>query len=183
MSAVAPASSSYPPAVHTVPQNTPSKVRLCAETRLSENQILTLTPAMSEALAQEVACFGIRVLVVQPGGFRTAVTASGMAVSKPASAAYQDTPAGKLMARLPALNGKQRGDTLKGCQAIMDLVERKGVAEGIDGEFLRYPLGTDCATRMIAKVDELKRMLVNTKPIWSSTDITEGEFFQVDAGK
>jgi len=70
----------------------------------------------SEALAQEVAPFGIKVLIVEPGQFRTQLAGSGMR-HMPAMPAYESTVGGtREFAR--TMHNTQAGDPRKAAAAI-----------------------------------------------------------------
>jgi NAD(P)-dependent dehydrogenase (short-subunit alcohol dehydrogenase family) len=77
----------------------------------------------SEVLAKEVAPFGIKVSIVEPGGFRTDWAGSSMTVH-PVSEAYQDS-LGAMMKLLGQYAGHERGDPAKGAQAILELAALK----------------------------------------------------------
>jgi len=71
---------------------------------------------ISEALAAEVAPLGIKVLIVEPGSFRTEL-AGGAMKYMPEIAAYKDT-VGQTRNFAKAMNGSQEGDPLKAAAAI-----------------------------------------------------------------
>jgi NAD(P)-dependent dehydrogenase (short-subunit alcohol dehydrogenase family) len=75
----------------------------------------------SEVLAKEVAGFGIKVTVAEPGGMRTDWAGSSMA-ELPVSDAYRPViePA---VARLRAADGSQPGDPARIARVLLDLVE------------------------------------------------------------
>lgn len=75
----------------------------------------------SEVLAKEVANFGIKVTVAEPGGMRTNWAGSSMS-TPPVSAAYKEViePA---VARLRSQNGGQPGDPVRIAQVLLDLAE------------------------------------------------------------
>ena len=99
---------------------------------------------MSEALAGEVAPFGIRVSIVEPGPFRTEFAGRSMSFADPI-ADYQDTPAGTLRTRFRAQDGVQPNDPVRAAEAIITLVDRADSP-------LRLPLGPEAATRIRAKL-------------------------------
>jgi NAD(P)-dependent dehydrogenase (short-subunit alcohol dehydrogenase family) len=72
---------------------------------------------MSEALADEVAPLGIRVLIVEPGAFRTGLLGASMHRS-PEIPAYANT-AGATRAGAAAMDGAQPGDPRKLAEAIL----------------------------------------------------------------
>ncbi|PRY39830.1 SDR family NAD(P)-dependent oxidoreductase [Umezawaea tangerina] len=118
---------------------------------------------LSEALAAEVADFGVRVTVVEPGYFRTDfLTADSLALPADTTDAY---PAVRAMtADHLALQGSQLGDPVKGARAI---VER--VVHGGDGP-LRLLLGSDAHAYATAKVDALRANLDAAAPTAGATD-------------
>jgi NAD(P)-dependent dehydrogenase (short-subunit alcohol dehydrogenase family) len=71
---------------------------------------------VSEALAQEVASFGIKVLIVEPGAFRTNLQGAAMR-DMPIIDAYQAN-VGPTRDALHGLSGTQQGDPAKAARAI-----------------------------------------------------------------
>jgi len=76
--------------------------------------------ALSESLAQEIAPFGIRVLIVEPGAFRTEFF--GRSMVKPASPIADYTELAAMRANLDQMNGMQPGDPALAAGAIIDTV-------------------------------------------------------------
>ncbi|TVY40364.1 putative oxidoreductase [Lachnellula subtilissima] len=127
---------------------------------------------MSEGLAREVSPFGIRVLIVEPGAFRTQFLASFQSPRSGMNAAYENTPTGNTLKYLAGLDGTQRGDAEKGVSVIFDVVMKSGVAAGIgDREVLRLPLGSDCVGRYEKKVEAMKADLEAVRGFVTSLDI------------
>jgi len=77
---------------------------------------------VSESLAAEVKPLGIRVLVVQPGPFRTEFIARSLERAPITIAAYEAT-SGKFLRFLETMNGRQPGDPAKAAAAIIAAVE------------------------------------------------------------
>lgn len=75
----------------------------------------------AESLSKEVAGFGIKVTMVQPGLFRTDTLGSSMQAAPP-SDAYQES-VGALMGALSGLSGAQPGDPRRLGDALLKLVE------------------------------------------------------------
>jgi NAD(P)-dependent dehydrogenase (short-subunit alcohol dehydrogenase family) len=88
----------------------------------------------SEALAQEVAPFGIKVLIVEPGQFRTDLAGAGMR-HMPILDAYQDT-VGPTRVFAHDMHGTQAGDPRKAAAAIVRALEAEQTP-------LRLQLGAD----------------------------------------
>jgi len=109
---------------------------------------------LSEALAGEVAPFGIKVTLIEPGPFRTAFRGRSM-VSAPAMPAYADT-AGKLRKMLHDTDGQQPGDPMRAADAMIAVVD---AAEPP----MRLPLGELCVAQIRRKQaqvgEELERWL------------------------
>jgi NAD(P)-dependent dehydrogenase (short-subunit alcohol dehydrogenase family) len=98
----------------------------------------------SEALAGEVAPFGIRVTIVEPGPFRTEFLGRSMGRATPIPA-YEDGPAGALRARFATDHGRQAGDPVRAVEAIIDVVRSPSAP-------LRLPLGRSAVERIRAKL-------------------------------
>ncbi len=88
---------------------------------------------LSESLAKEVAPFGIRVLIVEPGPFRTDWAGRSLKMPKHAIEAYEETAVGRRR-QVHAYSGQQPGDPVRGAEAIIATVESKDPP-------LRLPLG------------------------------------------
>jgi NAD(P)-dependent dehydrogenase (short-subunit alcohol dehydrogenase family) len=91
---------------------------------------------MSEALAQEVAPFGIKVTLIEPGPFRTEFRAAGSMHWMPALEAYASA-VGKFRRMLSETDGKQPGDPVKAAEAMIAVVDA-------DKPPFRLPLGEAC---------------------------------------
>lgn len=88
----------------------------------------------SEVLNNEVKPFGVKVTIVEPGGFRTDWAGSSMGVS-PISADYQQT-VGLMLRYRESHDGRQPGDPDRAAKVIIDIV-------GLDDPPLRLLLGSD----------------------------------------
>jgi NAD(P)-dependent dehydrogenase (short-subunit alcohol dehydrogenase family) len=100
--------------------------------------------AMSEALAAEVAALGIRVLIVEPGAFRTALL-SGTMHRSPEIEPYAAT-AGATRATAEAADGNQPGDPRKLAAAILTALDAPDPP-------LRLALGADAVDAIRAAQD------------------------------
>ena len=98
---------------------------------------------LSECLAQEVVPFGIRVVLVEPGAFRTALFGSAFR-RMPEHAAYAET-VGPVRAWVTEQAGAQPGDPAKAAAAIATVACSPQPA-------LRLPLGGDAVDGIRNKV-------------------------------
>ena len=92
----------------------------------------------SEVLAVEMAPFGVRVTIVEPGGFRTDFAGSSTRISE-GNPAYAET-VGKTAAMQRDYDGKQPGDPERAAQAIIAVASA-------DNPPLRLVLGSDAFAR------------------------------------
>jgi len=113
---------------------------------------------LSEALSQEVAPLGIRVLVVEPGAFRTALFGSAFR-RMPTIDAYATT-VGATRAWTSATAGAQVGDPVKAASAIVGEVSRP--ESGADLPF-RLPLGGDAVDSIRTKLATVARDVDRTE--------------------
>jgi NAD(P)-dependent dehydrogenase (short-subunit alcohol dehydrogenase family) len=77
---------------------------------------------LSEALWQEVEPLGIKVMLIEPSGFRTDWAGRSANESKRQIADYEAT-AGAWRKQVRAISGKQPGDPVRAAQAIVNAVE------------------------------------------------------------
>ena len=117
---------------------------------------------LSEALAAEVAPHGIRVLIVEPGAFRTGFADAGTLQQSVELDAYQDT-VGAVRSGLPDGSGQEAGDPAKAAAAILTALDA-------DEPPLRLPLGNDAADAIIDHLDRARAELQSWEKVTRSTD-------------
>ncbi|MER7770772.1 oxidoreductase [Kitasatospora sp. NPDC096140] len=119
---------------------------------------------ISEALHGELAPLGVRVTIIEPGGFRTDFLSSSSFHTEPATIADYATAAGPVREALAHYDGRQPGDPVKAAKAIVDVTE---TAEPP----LRLQLGADAVERVEAKLDLVRRELDQWRHVALSTSI------------
>ena len=101
----------------------------------------------SEVLAAESAPFGVRVVIVEPGAFRTDWQGDSM-TKHPVGPDYEAT-VGAIHALRDQGDGKQPGDPARGAHVLVRLAHGDlGRAGGADLP-LRLPLGSDAVARVL----------------------------------
>ncbi len=115
---------------------------------------------LSECLAAEVAPFGIRVLIVQPGAFRTSLFDHAFRML-PATETYSSS-VGPTRAYVTSSAGKQEGDPTKAARAIVDAVNAGAPT-------LRLPLGADAVTLIRGKLASMADEVNETERVARAT--------------
>lgn len=123
---------------------------------------------MSESLSKELAPFGIRVLIVEPGAFRTQFLSAFVEPAAGMNKDYAGTPLENVLHMFRSANGNQPGDPCKAAQRIVEVVSGIGMGAG-KGNLLRLPLGPDCYKRFQAKLENMQENLVQVTEIAHST--------------
>lgn len=129
--------------------------------------------AIHESLAQEVASFGLKVLIVEPGAFRTPFSSRIITPAKYSSAdGYSEAYKGTAVAQMVGLTKDPmsvadllRGDPDKAARAILNAVDSG------DYSYLRMPLGKDCVVALESKIGQLQRDLEATREVAVATDV------------
>ena len=116
--------------------------------------------AYSEALSAEVAKLGIRVLIVEPGAFRTSLFGAAFR-TMPELPAYAET-VGPTRKYVVESAGKQPGDPVQAARAIAD-----AVAAG--APTLRLPLGADAISSIRAKLTQVASDVERTESVAVAT--------------
>jgi NAD(P)-dependent dehydrogenase (short-subunit alcohol dehydrogenase family) len=116
--------------------------------------------AISESLAAELAPFGVHVLIVEPGAFRTRLFGAAFR-AMPALDAYAATvgPSREFAAHS---DGSQAGDPAKAARAIVDAVEAGSPT-------LRLPLGADAVQSIRQKLARVAANVDQTEAIAGAT--------------
>ena len=116
----------------------------------------------TEALAGELAPFGVRVTIVEPGGFRTNFAGGSMKQTREVLHAYADTPAAKVRNSIGRHNGQQPGDPARAALAIIAALEAPQAP-------LRLALGADAVQMVRGKHEGVLKLLAEWEPVSVST--------------
>ncbi|KAI1773090.1 NAD(P)-binding protein [Hypoxylon cercidicola] len=126
--------------------------------------------AVSAALAAEVAAFGVSVLVVEPGAFRTNFLAAHRAPAAALPADYAGTAAAAAGERFATQDGRQAGDPRKAVDRIYEALTGEGLAGKLTGKVDRLVIGPDALRRMRARNDKFLADLALGEDVALSTD-------------
>jgi NAD(P)-dependent dehydrogenase (short-subunit alcohol dehydrogenase family) len=117
---------------------------------------------LSEALVAEVAPYGVDVLVVEPGAFRTGLTGGSQSTSAPLDA-YEKT-VGPFRTAFPDSNGNEPGDPTKAAGAILEALAAEQVP-------LRLVLGNDAADAISAELESQTAEFAAWEHVSRGTDL------------
>lgn len=130
--------------------NISSVAGLCAFPALGYyNATKFAVEGLSEALHQEVEPLGIKVMLVEPSGFRTDWAGRSANESKVTIDDYAAT-AGKARHMIRAISGNQNGDPIRAVQAIVKAIESYDPPQHL-------LLGNDAFDGAMAKLEQLRR--------------------------
>lgn len=118
----------------------------------------------SEALAAEVKPWGIKVLVIEPGAFRTSFSGGGLVQSERLPA-YDET-VGPTREMITGVDGRQPGDPARAAAAIITALHD-------DETPLRLPLGNDAVDGILAHLESVKSEIQAWETISRSTDFPQ----------
>lgn len=116
----------------------------------------------SEVLAREMALIGVKVTVIEPGGFRTDF--AGSSTSLEAGRPEYDSVVGAAARAQRAYNGRQPGDPARAAQVILDIAT-------MDQPPFRLPLGSD-SVKAVEQADRTRlEELARWRALSLSTDL------------
>ena len=117
---------------------------------------------LSEAMAKELEPLGVKVLIVEPGPFRTDWAGRSLKTPKKAIDAYAETAVARRKATA-AYSGSQAGDPVRGAHAIIQAVE-SGTPP------LRLVLGSVAQDVIAARTEAFRAELLTGKEVAHSCD-------------
>jgi NAD(P)-dependent dehydrogenase (short-subunit alcohol dehydrogenase family) len=120
---------------------------------------------LTQTLHDEVADFGIRTLIVEPGAFRTGLFRPGAAYESEAMPEYEET-VGPTRSYVRENHGLQAGDPAKAARAILTALDA-------DDPPLRLVLGADALANIRGRLDGLTAELDSWADVGSATAVDE----------
>jgi NAD(P)-dependent dehydrogenase (short-subunit alcohol dehydrogenase family) len=118
---------------------------------------------MSEALAEEVRPLGIKVLIVEPGAFRTALFSN---ISASAQIADYAATVGPTRHMIETGNGTQPGDPARAAAAILTALDSEATP-------LRLPLGDDAVDAILGRLDSVRAEITTWEKVARDTRLAE----------
>lgn len=119
--------------------------------------------ALSEALAGEVEHLGIKVTIVEPGGFRTDFAGRSFDMPENRIADYVTS---ERMDKMSEYDGNQPGDPVKAVRAMIQIVDTEEPP-------LRLPLGADAVKGMEEKLETVKQNIDEWREVAVNTAVEE----------
>ncbi len=121
---------------------------------------------LTESLSKEVAPFGIKVLIVEPGPFRTDWAGRSLKMPKVQNEAYAETAVARRN-QVHGYSGTQAGDPVRAAEAIIATVEQPDPP-------LRLPLGDFAYDAMGAEIEALRKEYAAVEAVARGADYPKG---------
>ena len=122
---------------------------------------------LSESLSKEVAPFGIKVLIVEPGPFRTDWAGRSLKTPKRPIEAYEETAVARRR-QIQGYSGSQPGDPIRAAEAIIATVEAPHPP-------LRLPLGNFAYDAMRAEIEAVRKEAEAVEAVARGADFPKAE--------
>ncbi len=142
---------------------------------LAYNSAKCALEGLSETLAIELAPFGIRMIILEPGTFKTNIATACKAASNGTSDHYlQSDPYSETFKMIGGMmqdpDETMLGDPDKLGDRVIEYVDGTGMAKGLDRKFIRLPLGPDAIHQCKVKAKMLSDNFAATEKIAMSTN-------------
>lgn len=122
---------------------------------------------LTEAFAQEMKAFNIKVTIVEPGSFRTSFRSGNNMYIAPATEAYEEA-LGAFRRNLFSGDGKQPGDPVMGARAIMSVANHPTPP-------LRLLMGKGTVDNTLAKLDAMRKEIETWRSVSLNTSYEGSE--------
>src|SRR5271157_3789119 len=121
---------------------------------------------LSESLSKEVGPLGIKVVIVEPGPFRTDWAGRSIKTPKRPVDAYAETAIARRK-QIQSISGSQPGDPVRAAEAIIAAVEQPNPP-------LRLPLGNFAYDSMRAEIEALRKEAETVETVARGADFPQG---------
>lgn len=121
---------------------------------------------LTEALAGELAPFGIFVTVVEPGGFRTNFAGGSLVLAKQAIPEYASTFAGRVRSMRERYFGTEKGDPARAATAVLAICESPKPP-------VHFLLGPDVVAAARGKLERFGNEITEWESLSTSTNFPE----------
>ncbi|KAH7101106.1 NAD(P)-binding protein [Auriculariales sp. MPI-PUGE-AT-0066] len=127
--------------------------------------------AFTEALAKEVAPFGLRAYIVEPGFFPTSFLATAHSTTNHEATDRLYPQFTGITQRYHDIRVKdgQVGDVDKLAKVVFDVGSQPSLLK--EG-WVRLPVGPDSGKRILAKLESIQENVEGTRALWESTDLS-----------
>jgi len=121
---------------------------------------------LTEALGAELQPFGVKVTLVEPGGFRTKFFKGSERIARNPLPIYDSTPAGMTRSALAGIGDKMPGDPAKAVRAILQAIDAEKPP-------LRLVLGADALGGFRNKLKSVEANLAEWEDVSLSTGFAD----------
>jgi NAD(P)-dependent dehydrogenase (short-subunit alcohol dehydrogenase family) len=119
--------------------------------------------SLSATLAIEAAPYGVRILTVEPGAFRTDIAGRSRVEARRRMAEYEST-AGQRREGVRAIDGRQRGDPVRAAEAVLAALDAPRAPS-------RLVLGADAHAKAVGWAEQALAELAEWETVSLSTDL------------
>jgi NAD(P)-dependent dehydrogenase (short-subunit alcohol dehydrogenase family) len=120
---------------------------------------------LTESLQRELAPFGVRTLLIEPGAFQTSFATSSIRLPRATMKLYDDTPAGMARSYMAGGNVAMRGDPQKAVAGMLKAIDSQNPP-------FRLLLGPDAYEQVQKKLGRFQTDIEAWKETTLGTDLT-----------
>lgn len=135
---------------------------------------------LTEVLAGEVGCFGIKVVLAIPGAMRTNFVSEDKwktddsQDAPPVGAGYENTPVQFVLKMVASEHGRQPIDPFKAAEKIINAVDGTGdFANDAKEGLIKIPIGNDTGEAMSAWLTAAKANVEKRRDVWTGCNFSQ----------